>query len=132
VVLAKPISIQVGSQNVVSGRSSPIIGISINDGTANTNDTVTITDKYGLLTVTPEAGLFMSGWNTTTLSFVGSLSKVNAALATLRVNNPIIGNDDLTINVQNTTTGVSTSGVEHIASITGSLNSSFNLFHFQN
>ena len=132
VVLAKPISIQVGSQNVVSGRSSPISGISINDGTANTNDTVTITDKYGLLTVTPEAGLFMSGWNTTTLSFVGTLSKVNAALATLRVNNPTIGNDDLTINVQNTTTGVSTSGIEHIASITGSLNSSFNLFHFQN
>ena len=131
VVLAKPISMQVGSQSVVCGRSSPVNGISINDGTANTNDTVTITDKNGLLTITPAPGLFMSGWNTTSLSFVGNLSKVNEALASLRVTNPIIGNDDLTINVLNTTTNVSTSGVEHIASITGALNSSVNLVHFQ-
>ncbi len=72
------------------GQSIPLSGVSITDGDAAGTGSVTVdvNDKsLGLLSTTPVAGVASTGENSWNLQLSGSLSAVNAALATLSYEN---------------------------------------------
>jgi hypothetical protein len=77
-----------GSVSVQQGHASAINAVSVSDAdaaSANERITVSLSDTYGLLSVTPRAGSgeTISGNGTTKLTIAGTLAQIDADLATL-------------------------------------------------
>ena len=103
------------TQNLVSGISQTLTGISIADLSAgNSNITVTVSDQEGILKVNSGTGLTLQGNNSTSLTLTGSLTVVNKALATLVDTNSTVGVANLAITVVDSGTNFSGSGTQKI------------------
>ena len=82
----------------------PIGGVSItaaNAVLAHQTMTVTLTDLYGALAMSAAGGAAIVGSGTTGVAISGSLSQVNAALATLSYTEAVKGADTITILASN-------------------------------
>jgi hypothetical protein len=106
VVSPPVINLTSDTANVTTGVVDVIPGVSISEAGDTTGDifTVTLTDTYGKLVVTNE-GETDTGEITNSLTLVGSLTEVNAALATLTDVDDTSGSDTITINASDTNGG---------------------------
>jgi hypothetical protein len=86
------------------GVATPISGVSISESPTTAGETfkATLTDANGLLGAT---GTGVSGSGTTSLTIVGSLSKVNADLATLTDDDVSAAPDTITIKTRDSNNG---------------------------
>ena len=115
-------TIAVASAQTILASSNPfyysadaISGISIADPSAGTGSiTVTLTDAYGHLSVTPNpgAGLQISGASSNSLSLTGTLTVINAALATLTDYNGTLGADNIAVAVTDHGSGLTAGGIQ--------------------
>ncbi len=100
------------------------IGLAETDNTAGETFTVTLSDTAGLLSAT---GTGVSGSGTRNLTITGSLTQINADLATLKDTDSTAGTDTITVNAHDSfgnsaiakTVAVSVSGVPVVAVPTG-------------
>jgi hypothetical protein len=114
-VNAPPIITVGGAQNVSEGRTAKIPGVSVADADAaavHETLTVTVADTVGLLTAT---GTGVTGSGTKSLTITGSLTLVNADLATLKDTEGSIGTDQITINANDGRGGVAASQTINLA-----------------
>jgi T5SS/PEP-CTERM-associated repeat protein len=80
-----PVITLPSTASIKAGQATSIAGVSLAESgtTAGENFSATLTDTNGELSVSPGSGASISGSGTTSLTVVGSLSQVNAALTTL-------------------------------------------------
>jgi len=96
---AKPVATAPATAALVKGAATPITGIGVAEAgnTAGETFTVTLSDSHGLLGAT---GSGVTGVGTKKLTLTGSLTQVNAALATLTETESAAGADTLKIAVK--------------------------------
>src|SRR6185312_7972207 len=94
-VLAAPANAAVGL-----GEAGAIAGVSLSEtgGTTGETFTVTLGDSNGLLSASNAGGATVTGGGTGSLSISGTLSEVNAALATLADTDSVGSSDTITVN----------------------------------
>jgi hypothetical protein len=112
--LAAPAAITVGASTAVA-----IAGFSVAEAAAPTGETFTaqLSDAGGLLSASAAGGAGESGAGTTTLVLTGSLAQVNAALATVTVDEGPATSDTLTLSVSDSLGGSAKSAGATIASV---------------
>ena len=97
---APPVTTVPGAQTETAGVTAALAGISVADsdaGTAGETITVLLTDATGRLSASNAGGATVSGVSTASLSLVGTLAQVNAALGTLTILEPAAGTDTVTV-----------------------------------
>src|SRR6185437_15567098 len=94
-----PVITAPSAATVGVGQANAVSGIDLSESGATTGETftVTLTDSNGTLSASDASGATVSG-SGTSLQISGSLGQVNAALATLRDNDPTTPSDSITIN----------------------------------
>ncbi len=92
------------------GQATAISGVSVSEATAlaaGQTVTVTLSDKNGLISETANQGT-VKGNGTTSLTLTGTVTQVNADLATLSLTDGTIPTDKITITSSDSRTGVGT------------------------
>lgn len=102
-VLAAPASLTLGI-----GRPASLGGVALAEAGATSGETfsVKLQDAHGFLSAGTAGGATIAGANTATLSISGSLSAVDAALATLRVTDATAGVDKIAVTASDSLGGV--------------------------
>ncbi len=107
--------IRAAAENIPYNTATAITGLKMIDDSAGTGSiSVKLSDSYGKLNISPEAGLSEKGANSKTLTLTGGVAAVDQALATLTDLNKHLGADPISINVADAVTGLSNSGSESI------------------
>jgi hypothetical protein len=89
-----------GAQTVVANTTTPINGVSVSDSdaiVAGQTLTVTIRDRTGAMSATTAGGGAVTGAGSATLAITGSLSQVDADLATLSYTGTKPGTDKISV-----------------------------------
>jgi len=97
---AAPVIKAPATAAATAGTAKAITGVSLTDAdatAANETLTVTLTDKTGTLSATSAGGGTVTGAGSAKLAIVGSLSQVNADLATLTFKGAAAGTDTITV-----------------------------------
>ena len=115
-LLAQPIGTVPGNEAVLQGVSAPIAGISVTDPNAQaTGISVTLTAITGQLSAGSSGGGTVTGSGTGQLTFSGTVSQVNADLATLTYVSGTTGTDTIAVN---TTDSLGAIGLQATVSVT--------------
>jgi beta-glucanase (GH16 family) len=94
--VAPVISIPASAQ-VATGVATTVSGVSVAANWPGGDFTVTISDSSGLLQTAATTDVFTSGEGTTSITLIGNLAPINAALATLTYQGKVVGSDNVWI-----------------------------------
>lgn len=120
-----PVITVPGSQLAVANIALAITGTSIADADGN-NQTITITVSQGTITLASTTGLTGSGNGTASLSYSGTLTDINTAIATLTyLSTAYFGSDSLAISTDDGIGGSSSTSIPITVSSPGLSNSTF-------